>query len=182
MRPSNNQAWDTGSARRGPWGCGCDFGQRPTCPAPCDDGCGDDDGIITLRHPPVYVEIASTLLNLVNENTLIPMNYCDGISPTGASHNLGAGTVTVTQTGFYRAFYSAASMVGSSSSIALSIDGNVVPNSHLPLPTAGASASSTRLLPLVAGQNLGIVVLDACLIPAVNPNGNNALLSLERID
>jgi len=181
MRPSNNRGWDTGNSRCGPWGCGCDSDQWPGCPTSCDDGCCDEN-IITLRHPPVYVEIASSLLNLINENTLIPMNYCDGISSTGVSHNLGAGTVTVTQTGFYRAFYSAASMVGGSSAIALSIDGNVVPNSHVPLPTAGASASSTRLLPLVAGQSLGIVVLDACLIPAVSPNGSNALLSLERID
>ena len=177
MRPSNNRAWDTGS--RSSWSCGCDF-EQGSCPTPCGNGgCG---GTVTLRRTPVYAEIASTLQNLVDENTLIPMNYCDGISPTGATHNLSAGTITVSETGFYRAFYSAASMVGGSSSIALSINGNVVPNSHLPLPTAGASASSTRLLPLVARQCLGIVVLDACLIPAHNPNGNNALLSLERID
>ena len=179
MRPLNNRTWDTASSR-GLWGCGC---EAPCAPSPCDScGNGGNNGITTLRRAPVYAEIASTMLNKVDENTLIPMNYCDGISSTGASHNLSAGTITVSQSGFYRAFYSAASMVGGSSAIALRIDGNVVPNSHVPLPTAGASASSTRLLPLMAGQSLGIVVLDACLVPAVNPNGNNALLSLERID
>jgi len=179
MRASNNRAWGATSSR-GLWGCGCENSCAPSHCAPC--GNGNDNGIVTLRRAPVYAEIASTMLHKVDENTLIPMNYCDGISSTGVSHNLSAGTITVSQSGFYRAFYSAASMVGGSSSIALSIDGNMVPNSHVPLPTAGASASSTRLLPLMAGQSLGIVVLDACLVPAVNPNGNNALLSLERID
>lgn len=162
--------------------CGGGCTRRVCPPRPVDDDCCCDTPIVDpLPFAPVYAEMTSTATAEVPAGSLIPMTSSNRVSPTGIAFSLSSGTFTIEETGIYRVYYAVMDSSGAPS-IGLSIDGNTVPGSVLPLTTAELLTGATRLIPLISGQTIGIMTLSSALTPASVSNSSNAILSIERID